>query len=90
MIRIVGLSATLPNYRDVARFLGVNNDTGQSVPWQLNSLFWHAWRLSPAQIPGCGALFASNADTNVRAASLQPRTPSPPPLPPPHRRPVLL
>ncbi|PRW32956.1 activating signal cointegrator 1 complex subunit 3 isoform B [Chlorella sorokiniana] len=28
MIRIVGLSATLPNYRDVARFLGVNNDTG--------------------------------------------------------------
>jgi len=24
MIRIVGLSATLPNYVDVARFLGVN------------------------------------------------------------------
>lgn len=24
MIRIVGLSATLPNYRDVAEFLGVN------------------------------------------------------------------
>lgn len=24
MIRIVGLSATLPNYLDVARFLGVN------------------------------------------------------------------
>ena len=31
MIRIVGLSATLPNYRDVARFLGVNNDTGKST-----------------------------------------------------------
>ncbi|KAL4422681.1 hypothetical protein ABPG75_008878 [Micractinium tetrahymenae] len=28
MIRIVGLSATLPNYRDVARFLGVNTDSG--------------------------------------------------------------
>eukprot|EP00887_Chlorella_sp_A99_P000213 scaffold13.g213.t1 len=28
MIRVVGLSATLPNYRDVARFLGVNADTG--------------------------------------------------------------
>ena len=25
MIRIVGLSATLPNYRDVARFLGVGD-----------------------------------------------------------------
>lgn len=30
MIRIVGLSATLPNYRDVARFLGVS-DTGEGV-----------------------------------------------------------
>ena len=29
MIRIVGLSATLPNYRDVARFLGVNSDSGE-------------------------------------------------------------
>ena len=28
MIRIVGLSATLPNYRDVGRFLGVNRDSG--------------------------------------------------------------
>jgi replicative superfamily II helicase len=28
MIRIVGLSATLPNYRDVARFLGVNSESG--------------------------------------------------------------
>jgi Lhr-like helicase len=28
MIRIVGLSATLPNYQDVARFLGVNEETG--------------------------------------------------------------
>lgn len=28
MIRIVGLSATLPNYKDVASFLGVNLDTG--------------------------------------------------------------
>lgn len=28
MIRMVGLSATLPNYKDVAAFLGVNQDTG--------------------------------------------------------------
>lgn len=28
MIRIVGLSATLPNYTDVASFLGVNHETG--------------------------------------------------------------
>ena len=28
MIRIVGLSATLPNYGDVGAFLGVNPDTG--------------------------------------------------------------
>lgn len=28
MIRIVGLSATLPNYKDVGLFLGVNIDTG--------------------------------------------------------------
>ena len=28
MIRIVGLSATLPNYQDVAQFLGVNAQTG--------------------------------------------------------------
>ena len=28
MIRIVGLSATLPNYQDVAQFLGVNSQTG--------------------------------------------------------------
>ena len=28
MIRVVGLSATLPNYRDVATFLGVNPDAG--------------------------------------------------------------
>ena len=28
MIRIVGLSATLPNYFDVARFLNVNPYTG--------------------------------------------------------------
>ncbi|KAK3240836.1 activating signal cointegrator 1 complex subunit, partial [Cymbomonas tetramitiformis] len=28
MIRIVGLSATLPNYLDVAKFLGVNQETG--------------------------------------------------------------
>ncbi|CAL8464110.1 g3645 [Coccomyxa elongata] len=28
MIRIVGLSATLPNYKDVAMFLGVNVDSG--------------------------------------------------------------
>ena len=31
MIRIVGLSATLPNPVDVARFLGVNNDAGLFV-----------------------------------------------------------
>lgn len=31
MIRIVGLSATLPNPIDVARFLGVNNDVGLFV-----------------------------------------------------------
>lgn len=28
MIRVVGLSATLPNYADVANFLGVNVETG--------------------------------------------------------------
>ena len=28
MIRVVGLSATLPNYTDVAEFLGVNPDVG--------------------------------------------------------------
>ena len=28
MIRIVGLSATLPNYKDVGAFLGINEDTG--------------------------------------------------------------
>jgi replicative superfamily II helicase len=28
MIRIVGLSATLPNYQDVATFLNVNLTTG--------------------------------------------------------------
>ena len=28
MIRIVGLSATLPNHADVASFLGVNAETG--------------------------------------------------------------
>jgi activating signal cointegrator complex subunit 3 len=28
MIRIVGLSATLPNYKDVGLFLGVNPETG--------------------------------------------------------------
>ena len=28
MIRIVGLSATLPNYKDVGAFLGVNVETG--------------------------------------------------------------
>ena len=28
MIRIVGLSATLPNYADVGAFIGVNPDTG--------------------------------------------------------------
>jgi activating signal cointegrator complex subunit 3 len=28
MIRVVGLSATLPNYKDVALFLGVNVETG--------------------------------------------------------------
>lgn len=28
MIRIVGLSATLPNYRDVGSFLGANPETG--------------------------------------------------------------
>ena len=28
MCRIVGLSATLPNYKDVANFLGVNINTG--------------------------------------------------------------
>jgi hypothetical protein len=39
MIRIVGLSATLPNYRDVGRFLGVNAESGRSerkvvVAWE--------------------------------------------------------
>ena len=31
MIRILGLSATLPNYLDVARFLHVNPHTGEEV-----------------------------------------------------------
>jgi hypothetical protein len=37
MIRIVGLSATLPNYRDVARFLGINTESGGSY------LVWEGW-----------------------------------------------
>ena len=41
MIRIVGLSATLPNYRDVGRFLGVNSESGEGwgvVDWVQRSV----------------------------------------------------
>jgi len=43
MIRIVGLSATLPNYKDVGAFLNVNPSTGEEeclpVPSLLLQLF---------------------------------------------------
>lgn len=34
MVRIVGLSATLPNYIDVAHFLKINTNTGKDRPIQ--------------------------------------------------------
>ncbi len=44
MIRIVGLSATLPNYKDVAAFLRVNLQTG---------LFFFDSRFRPVPLSQC-------------------------------------
>lgn len=44
MIRIVGLSATLPNYKDVATFLRVNLQTG---------LFYFDSRFRPVPLSQC-------------------------------------
>lgn len=44
MIRIVGLSATLPNYKDVATFLRVNHSTG---------LFFFDSRFRPVPLSQC-------------------------------------
>ncbi len=42
MIRVVGLSATLPNYQDVAAFLGVNLQTGVVVVVVVVVMVWGA------------------------------------------------
>lgn len=44
MIRIIGLSATLPNYKDVAAFLRVNLQTG---------LFYFDSRFRPVPLSQC-------------------------------------
>ena len=58
MIRILGLSATLPNYLDVARFLHVNPHTG---------LFFFDGRFRPVPLAQTfiGQSFASFADTVI-------------------------
>jgi len=53
MIRIVGLSATLPNYVDVARFLGVNMRKG---------LFFFDGRFRPVPL---AQTFIGNICSNV-------------------------
>ena len=57
MIRIVGLSATLPNYVDVARFLGVSLHKG---------LFFFDGRFRPVPL---AQTFIGNGYSNVCAES---------------------
>jgi activating signal cointegrator complex subunit 3 len=62
MIRVVGLSATLPNYRDVASFLGVNHDTGEAAAVSLSfsyffirfAFFWYFYSKKALRSPCIG------------------------------------